>query len=52
MYSSDELGIVELLILMYHGRGASSNDTIGMVYVRNSRSRLQTELIIYFPVEF
>ena len=37
---------------MYRGRGASSNDMIGMVYSRNRRNRLQTELIIYFPVEF
>ena len=37
--------------LMYRGRGASFNDTIGMVYVKKSRSRLQTELIVYSPVE-
>ena len=36
---------------MYRGQGASSNDTIGMVYVRKSRSHLQTELIVYSPVE-
>ena len=32
--------------IMYRNQGASSNDTIGMVYVRNNRNRLQTELII------
>ena len=37
--------------IMYRSRGASSDDTIGMVCVRNSRSRLQTELIVYSPVK-
>ena len=36
---------------MYRSRGASSDDMIGVVYVRNSRSGLQTKLVVYSLVK-
>ena len=37
--------------IMYRSRGASSDDMIGAVYLRNSRSRLQTKLVVYSLVK-
>ena len=37
--------------IMYRSRCASSDDMIGAVYVRNSRSRLQTKLVVYSLVK-
>ena len=37
--------------IMYRSRGASSDDVIEVVYARNSRSRLQTKLVVYSLVK-
>ena len=44
----DALAEVRLLLnVPFLDRDASSDDTIEMVYIRNSRNHLQTELFIY-----